>query len=91
MVARSGINRPQELTSPRKLQVSDTVRDSLASVTAFTFSFVQLIPFPDNTMPTIVTLSMLNWHFSALRVSPRPSNLLTTLSKRESCSSWSLP
>ena len=34
---------------------------------------------------------MLNWHFSALRVSPRSFNLTMTFSNRKSCSFWSLP
>ena len=42
-------------------------------------------------MPKNVSLSMLNWHFSALRVSPRSFNLTMTFSKRKSCSFWSLP
>ena len=90
-VARSGIKRPQQFTSPRKLRVSDTVRGSRASSTALTFSSVQLIPFPDNTMIKNVSLSMLNWHFSSLRVHPRSFNLTMTFSNRKSCSFSSLP
>ena len=58
---------------------------------ALTFSSVQLIPFLDNTMLKNVSLSMLNWHFSALRVSPRSFNLTMTYSNCKSCSFWSLP
>ena len=42
-------------------------------------------------MPKNVSLSMLNWHFSALRVSPRSFHLTMAFFNRKSSSFWFLP